>query len=169
MSRDFRLETKLLVVSLTCAAAVFAPTVSAQAQVADTLRGQVTTDSGVPIPGAEVIATRAPDRAFKTTTTDKDGRYEIVFENGTGDYLLHATALGRATVRIRVQRSAAERVLVQDVKLKSSIPQLETVTVSAEKPKPERDNGYAIPEPGEAVSKGEGVNGAVPPACASCC
>lgn len=141
-----------------------APCLSARAQVADTLRGRVTTDSGVPIPGAEVIATRAPDRAFKTTTTDNVGRYEIVFENGTGDYLVHASALGRATSRIRVQRTAAEKVLVQDFQLKSSVPQLATVTVSAEKPKPERDRRRIEPEPGESGKASDGVNGVVAPA-----
>ncbi len=141
-----------------------APFVAARAQLADTLRGRITTDSGVPIPGAEVIVTRAPDRAFKTTTTDKDGRYQIIFENGTGDYLIHASALGRAVGRARVRRTAAETVLVQDLKLKSSVQQLETVTVSAEKPKPERESIYLPVEPGEAGRKAEGVNGAVAPA-----
>lgn len=140
------------------------PFISARGQVADTLRGRVTTDSGVPIPGAEIIVTRAPDRAFKTTTTDKDGRYETVFENGTGDYLVHASALGRATARARVQRKAAERILVQDLQLKSSVPQLATVTVSAEKPKPERDRSWSTPEPGEAGKSPDGVTGAVAPA-----
>ena len=132
--------------------------------MADTLRGRVTTDSGVPIPGAEVIATRAPDRAFKSDTTDKDGRYEIVFEAGTGDYLLHVSALGRTAVRIRVKTSAGEKLLAQDVQLKSSIPQLETVRVSAEKPKPEREAGVRQNEPGEAGKLSDGVTGSIAPA-----
>jgi hypothetical protein len=72
----------------------------------------VTTDSGAAIAGAEVVATRAPDRAFKSTLTDKDGRYLIVFEQGTGDYLLHVSALGYTTVRVRVKRTGNETLLV---------------------------------------------------------
>ena len=95
---------------------------SGQAQGADTLRGRVlVTDSGTAIVVAEVIWTRAPDRAFKSALTDADGRYQIVFEQGTGDYLVHVSALGRTSVRLRVKRAGSETVLAQDVQLKSSM------------------------------------------------
>jgi hypothetical protein len=135
---------------------------SGQAQNADTLRGRVTTDSGTAIVGAEVVATRAPDRAFKSGLTDAEGRYQIVFEQGSGDYLLHVSALGRTSVRLRVKRAGSETVLAQDVQLKSSIQQLETVTVSAKKEKPRREEFRAL-EPGESGKLEDGVNGAVPP------
>jgi hypothetical protein len=142
-------------------AAVVFPSASG-AQTADTLRGRVTTDSGAAITGAEVVATRAPDRAFKSTLTDKDGRYQIVFEGGTGDYLLHVAALGRTAVRVRVKRDAQETLLTQDVQLKSSIQQLETVTISAKKEKPVRED-FRAPEPGESGKLEDGVYGSVPP------
>jgi hypothetical protein len=152
--------------SLCCALALLltgvAGPLAAHAQSADTLRGRVTTDSGAAIAGAEVVATRAPDRAFKSTLTEKDGRYQIVFEQGTGDYLLHVSALGRTTVRVRVKRTGNETLLTQDFQLKSSIQQLETVTVSAEREKPARETWPSI-EPGEAGKISDGVNGAVPP------
>jgi hypothetical protein len=78
------------------------------------IRGQVTTDSGVPISGAEVVATRAPDRAFKSAQTSADGRYEIVWEDGTGDYLIHVAALGRKNFRQRVTRTGSDSVFVVD-------------------------------------------------------
>lgn len=134
--------------------------VTARAQVVDTLRGRVTTDSGAVIAGAEVIATRAPDRAFKSTVTDNNGNYEIVFENGTGDYLLHAAALGRLTARVRVTSPAANRLLTHDFQLKSSVQQLATVTVEARAEKPEREQRLG-PETGESGKRVDGVTGAV--------
>jgi len=135
----------------------------ASAQPADTLRGRVTTDSGATIAGATVVATRAPDRAFKSALTDENGRYEIVFEHGTGDYLLHVTAVGRETERHRVRRSATENPLSHDFQLKSSVQQLESVTVSAESNKPEREESRRRTEPGESGRQVDGVTGAVTP------
>src|SRR2546423_13971731 len=86
-------------------------TLPAGAQVADTLRGRVPTDSGAVIAGAEVVATRAPDRAYKSALTDANGNYQIVFDTGTGDYLLHVSALGRETARFRLKATGEQRVL----------------------------------------------------------
>jgi len=99
-----RIQTLPWLVVLVIATAF--PSVSI-AQTADTLRGRVSSDSGVAIVGAEVIATRAPDRAFKSTTSDSAGNYLIIFEQGTGDYLLHVAAIGRETARVRVKRPIA--------------------------------------------------------------
>lgn len=135
----------------------------ASAQTADTLRGRVTTDSAVAIAGATVTATRGPDRAFKSTSTDAEGRFEIIFEQGTGDYLLHATALGRKTERIRVRRTGSENLLTHDFQLKSAIQQLATVTVAATVSKPERSLPGMEIEPGESGKRVDGVVGAVAP------
>jgi hypothetical protein len=126
------------------------------------IRGQVTTDSGVPISGAEVVATRAPDRAFKSAQTSADGRYEIVWEDGTGDYLIHVAALGRKNFRQRVTRTGSDSVFVVDAKLESSVQRIATVTVEA-KPKPERNADFFKPETGAAEKLADGVAGAVPP------
>lgn len=135
-----------------------------RAQVADTLVGRVTTDSGVAIAGAEVLATRAPDRAFKSALTDASGNYHIVFEQGTGDYLLHVTAVGRETVRFRVRRSGTETTLSHDFQLKpASVQQLETVTVQAQGAKPERDREFPSQTPGESGHNVDGVTSAIPP------
>ena len=135
----------------------------ATGQTADTLRGRVTTDSGVAIAGAEVVATRAPDRAFKSAITDAAGDYLIIFEQGTGDYLLHVAALGRETVRVRVKRAGAETTLSHDFQLKSAIQKLQTVTVEGEKTKPERDDDFPATQPGESGRSVDGVTSAIPP------
>ena len=133
------------------------------AQVADTLRGKVTTDSGAVIAGAEVVATRAPDRAFKSATTDGGGNYVIIFEQGTGDYLIHVAATGRETARARVKRNGTETTLTHDFQLKSGVQQLETVKVEAQPDKPERDRNFPAPKTGESGHSVDGVTSAIPP------
>lgn len=129
------------------------------------IRGQVTTDSGVPIPNADVVVTRAPDRAFKSTQTSADGRYEIVWPDGTGDYLVHVAALGRKNFRQRITRSGGDSILVVNAKLESSIQKMETVKVEAQtsKPRPERNSNQYGPLTGGAETFNDGVAGAVPP------
>ena len=135
----------------------------ALAQTPDTLRGKITTDSGVVVVGADVVATRAPDRAYKSTVSDSSGNYLLVFEQGTGDYLLHVSALGRDTVRVRVRRDSSQTAITHDFQLKSSVHQLATVTVQGEADKPERDRDFPSVEPGESGRGVEGVYAAVPP------
>lgn len=128
----------------------------------DVVRGRVTTDSGAAIAGADVIATMAPDRLSEATKTDVTGNYEIIFEQGTGDYLVHFSALGRQTFRKRVTRVGSDSVFVVDAKLAlGGAQQLGAVTVKAEKPKPNRESNTV--EPGGAERTADGVNGAVPP------
>ncbi|MGZ3485147.1 MAG: carboxypeptidase-like regulatory domain-containing protein [Gemmatimonadaceae bacterium] len=155
-----RIQTHSWLVVLLIATAF--PSVS-MAQTADTLRGRVSSDSGVAIVGAQVVATRAPDRAFKSTTTDSAGNYLIIFEQGTGDYLLHVAAIGRETARVRVKRAGTETTLSHDFQLKSAVQKLETVTVEARPDKPERDRGFPEPRPGESGRAVDGVTSAIPP------
>lgn len=135
----------------------------AHAQTPDTLRGKITTDSGAVIVGAEVVATRAPDRAYKSTVSDSAGNYLLVFDQGTGDYLLHVSALGRETVRVRVKRDSTQTAITHDFQLKSSVHQLATVTVEGEAETPERDRSFPSVEPGESGHGVDGVSAAVPP------
>ena len=69
----------------------------------DLIRGTITSDSGKAIPDAEVIITRAPDRLSLTTKTDVAGHYTMEWAEGTGDYLVHISAVsGYVTFRKRV-------------------------------------------------------------------
>jgi hypothetical protein len=130
--------------------------------LSDTVRGVVRTDSGAVIAGAEVIVTRAPDRAFLRDTSDAKGRYEIVFAEGTGDYLVHAAATGFTSARKRVTRVGAERVFTVDFNLPSAIQKLAAVTVSASIPKPTR-RADIEPETGESGKISDGVNAVLLP------
>jgi Carboxypeptidase regulatory-like domain len=137
-----------------------APQARAQA-VPDTIRGRVLTDSGVVISGADVIVTRAPDRTSLFTKTGADGAYVVVFDSATGDYLLHASALGRTSGRKRVTRAGTEHSFVVDFKLTSGVQQMAPVTVSTSKPTPTRRMDY-FTETGEAGKFTDGVNAAIP-------
>ncbi|HKW09285.1 MAG TPA: carboxypeptidase-like regulatory domain-containing protein, partial [Gemmatimonadaceae bacterium] len=60
----------------------------------DIVRGRVTTDSGAPIRGADVVVTRISDASPRTATTDATGAYTIDWPNGSGDYALTVSAPG---------------------------------------------------------------------------
>ncbi len=110
---------------------------------ADTIRGRVTGDSGQLVDGALIRATMAPNRELFEARSGVQGTYELVVPNGTGDYLVHISAPSRPAwipVRKRVMRAtAAQHLFVVDVQLKPAPAQaLPQVTVSAERPKPQR-------------------------------
>lgn len=127
------------------------------------VRGKVTADSGAALPVVEVIVTMAPDRVSKATSTDAAGVYEITFENGTGDYLVHFSAPGWQTFRKRVTRTGGDSVFVVDARLAPArVQQLAPVSVRATKPRPSRGTSIA-PETGASERTADGVNGAVPP------
>lgn len=159
----YRLTRSLLAIAL-------AIPVALRAQVArDVIRGRVTSDSGTAVAAAQVIATRAPDRAIFRTTTDIDGRYTIAIDSGTGDYLVHISLPTQPTwaaVRKRVTRKTpGDSVFTVDAVLKTPAPQqLEAVKVEAAKPTPERDEQtLATKEVGGSEQVAAGVFAALTP------
>lgn len=130
----------------------------------DLIRGRVTNDSSRVVVGAAVFVTRGPDRAFKQTTTDTAGRYNVSFENGTGDYLVAVSAVGLKAARRRVQRQSTERELVADFVLSTDVSTLATVKVTAAKPERATTSvGPATLETGASERWADGVNGQLPP------
>jgi hypothetical protein len=124
---------------------------SAHAQTRpESIRGRVTTDSGAAIVGATVSATMAPDRTFQQATTDAAGRYTIHFTAGSGDYLIHASALGFKAARKRLTRSATDTALTLDLSLVREVTTLATVKVEAKREVPRRDS-----DPGHSVGARE--------------
>jgi len=130
----------------------------------DVIRGRVTTDSGVAIVAADVAVTMAPDRTTQFAKSDSAGRYEIVFEKGTGDYLVHIASIGRQAFRQRAVRSGSDSVFTVNAALKASVQQLAPVQVQARRTRPGRDQGD-----GRAIGVGAaemaptGVNGLISP------
>ena len=118
--------------------AAFAPALARAQTRHEIIRGRVTGDSARAVRGADVIATRASDRASKTATTDATGRYAIDWPDGTGDYALSVSASGYQSAGLHLVRSGADSVLVADVRL-APIARLGPVVSRATRPVPDRD------------------------------
>ena len=136
-----------------------------RAQHIDVIRGRVTTDSGVAIDSAAIIVTRAPDRVTFQGTADRQGRYQILIANGTGDYLVHISAVGRQAFRKRLLRTGADTVFTLDAKLGPAVQQLAAVAVqAATPPKPPRGATRIFgTEAGAAEKFIDGVTSSIPP------
>lgn len=133
----------------------------------DTIRGTVTSDSGKAIVDADVIVTMAPARLSTSTKTDSNGHYAMLFAEGTGDYLVHVSAVGRTTFRKRVTRTGTDSVFTVDAKLpRTRGQQLAAVAVTGKKPKPDRRDYREVNQTGASEQLAGGVNGAVPPSLA---
>ena len=128
------------------------------------VRGTVKDSAGAPISGAEIILTRAPDRAFKSATSDATGTYTMDWPDGTGDYLAHATAVGYETLRRRITRTGSDSVLTLDIALKAiaKAQQLAPVVTTARKPKPTRDASFGA-DVGAAEQLSGGMVGKLAP------
>ncbi len=152
-------------VALLIASAVVAPLAAQQPARPDTLVGRVVTDSAAAIDSAEVIVTRGPDRAIFRTRTGADGRWRIVVDSGTGDYLVYVAAPGRIAQRKRVTRGAAEQRFTVDLVLAPvPVQQLARVEVRATTRKaPDRFGQGMEPARGNAEIERDGVNGAFSP------
>lgn len=165
-ARQFILQYVVLPFTCLMASVVTGRSVSAQAAV-ETVRGRVVNDSGRTLAGATVTITRGPDRLVQTTSTDSAGNYSSRFEPGTGDYLVHVSALGYRSARRRVQRIESERDLVADFTLAPDLSLLETVKVTATKPVRANNNvGPFSSEPGASEAWANGVSGQVLPGSA---
>jgi hypothetical protein len=135
------------------------------------ISGRVTGDSGKFITAAQIIATRAPDRGEFRAVTDSTGRYRIVVDSGTGDYLVHISLPSQPTwtaFRKRVTRVApSDSVFVVDAVLKAPAApvaqQLAQVTVQAKKPTPRRGGDGMGPGVGASEQQQQGVAASLAP------
>jgi len=137
---------------------------------ADRIRGRITVD-GTSAPGAVIVATRAPDRAFFRVTSDSSGHYDIRVDSGTGDYLVHASIPSRTEIvafRKRVTRTLPDdSVFVVDVPFvsrKAPVQELATMKVEVARTSVSR----AADDPagggtGSASSRPSGFNAALSP------
>src|SRR5205814_3623986 len=95
-------------------------------------RGQVTGPDALPIPGARITATSYQGNISKSATTDKNGRYQIIFVNGEGDYWLEVAKIGYNRRRFEIKKVGEEQVMLADARLTSAIVSLDVVNVTAD-------------------------------------
>ena len=120
--------------ALIIAAVIAAATSPACAQVStDIIRGRVTDFESHAVPGVEVKASSYQGQVTKVATTDKSGRFTIIFINGEGDYWLEMRKLGFQLKRFEVKKVGDEEVLIADARLSSAIVALDAVTVTGQR------------------------------------
>ncbi len=112
----------------------------ASAQQLDIIRGQILTTEGKPLEDAKVTATSIAGNVNRSARTDKNGRYTITFPGGEGDYFVEVSAIGYALRRFEVKRTADQEILVADAKLQRTAGVLETVKVTGQRDRPERND-----------------------------
>src|SRR5215468_6180775 len=131
------LMRRLLWTALFCAC--LAAGLGAQQARHEVVRGRVMSDSGGPLRGAPVSVTRTSDKAAKTTVTGPTGDFTVDWPDGTGDYMVAATAAGFQSRSMPVTRTGTDSVLVANFRLLRSVQQLATVVSQATRPTPDRD------------------------------
>lgn len=103
---------------------------AAAAAQSDVIRGRVTDAEGQPLANVRVTATSVPGSVTRTTSTNAQGNFQVVFPGGTGDYIMGYAHYGYAFRQMQVRRLADEAVLIADVRL--APVQLDSVVVQAE-------------------------------------
>jgi hypothetical protein len=116
-------------VSITALLAVLCLASAASAQQTDVIRGRVSGPDATPLEGVHVRAMSYQGSITKTATTDKGGRFTIIFINGEGDYWLDFTKLGFAPKRFEIKKVGDEEVMLADTRLSSTIAALDAVNI----------------------------------------
>jgi hypothetical protein len=153
-----------------CALLCLSASVAAGQSRHDVIKGRVATDSGKTVVDAEIIVTMAPTRVVVRGVADSTGSYELKIANGTGEYLVYITAVGRVAVRKRITAVGGDSTFVVDAKLSPAL----TTTLAASRSvasaaRPARTGG--LDPAGQGVNASDrtpdGVYGSLPPELAA--
>jgi hypothetical protein len=125
-------KTHLRALLLGLAGALFAgaaPTPAAAQQSTDIIRGRVTgpPPDTLPLSGARITATSYQGNISKTAQTDKNGRFQIIFVNGEGDYWIEVAKIGFNKRRFEIRKVGDEQVMLADARLTSAVVSLDAV------------------------------------------
>jgi carboxypeptidase family protein len=134
---------------LLCVGLLAVSSFAARAQVStDIIRGRITDPDQKPVQGADVKATSYAGQVSKTATTDKGGRFTIVFINGEGDYWIEVRKLGLQAKRFEVKKIGDEEVMLADARLSSAIVALDAVNVREQRTRALPDRSSKEPDVG---------------------
>jgi len=109
------------------------------AQDQDIIRGRVVGPDKKPLENVTVTATSLIDQTSRSTKTNKDGRFSIIFSGGGGDYMLAYTAIGYQPTRFEVKREVDEDILIADAGMSKTAVALAPVRITAGREKPGRE------------------------------
>jgi hypothetical protein len=123
----------------------------ADAQQTDIIRGQIVGADARPLPGVRVRATSYQGNISKNATTGSDGRFNIVFLNGEGDYWIDLSRIGYRAKRFELRRIGDEQVLIADSRMTEAAAALGAVDVTANRTRERPDRTGSAPD----VSGGE--------------
>jgi hypothetical protein len=113
----------------------------ARAQESDILRGRVFGPDSTPLPGVTIAATGARSQITKTARSDARGSFTIIFPDGGDSYVVTATAIGFQPGRREVVRDEGQLALpAVDIYLSRVAQQLQTLRVTAQRPRPQRSD-----------------------------
>jgi hypothetical protein len=115
-------------------APLFGPTPAAAQQQTDIIRGRVTgpPPDTLAIQGARISATSYQGNITKSTTTDRNGRFQIIFVNGEGDYWIEIAKIGYNRKRFEIRKVGEEQVMLADARLTSAVVSLDAVNITAD-------------------------------------
>lgn len=120
------------VVVLLAALVMCASVASAQVgSTTDLVIGRVLGPDTLPLKRARVSVTSVESGITRTTSTNDEGRYSVVFPDGGGRYVVTAQYLGMFPARTMVQRQADEDRLVADFRLQESPVVLQAIRILA--------------------------------------
>ncbi|HEY4215599.1 MAG TPA: carboxypeptidase-like regulatory domain-containing protein [Gemmatimonadaceae bacterium] len=120
---------RLLIVVLACAGGARV----LRAQATDVIRGTIAGLDSQPLEGARVTVSSYQGDVQKTATTDKSGRFTVIFINGEGDYWIDVTKIGFAPKRYEVRKLGDEAVVLANTRMSPVGAQLGTVNVTGER------------------------------------
>jgi hypothetical protein len=106
----------------------------------DVIRGLVVGPDRKPVENVTVTATSLVNQTTRTSKTNKDGRFTIIFNGGGGDYMMAYTGIGFQPMRFEVKREVDEDVLVANATLQRTAVTLEAVRVTAGRDRPGRND-----------------------------
>ena len=111
----------------------FASSLHAQAGAAtDVIVGRVTDGaSGAPIDQADISASSVATGRVRTARTSADGRFQLVFADGGGRYVVRVRRLGYALSTTNVARRVESDRIRVDVALKTTVAVLEKAAVAS--------------------------------------
>jgi hypothetical protein len=105
---------------------------AAAQQSTDIIRGRVTGPDTLPIVGARITATSYQGNVSKGAETDRNGRFQIIFVNGEGDYWLEVAKLGYNKRRFEIKKVGDEQVMLADARLGSAVVTLDAINIKAD-------------------------------------